>query len=384
VCDYPSQAKKSRKKAAFSSPQAPKSPASSALVSLLPVRRATNIGIALRQFKCDVEVIVAGVLAMNDTVLPQPELLLPLLPTDEEAKELEDFLSKPNASPAMLQMPDRFQAICLKIPRRGEWIEIWSVVLMGESGVADVLGALREFNHAFGCLKQCRSLRSVLLVLLRVGNFVNDGHFSGNAVGVTASSLLHFSDIKSGIGDCSLLHVVIKACPLVHASTDGECQSDDAHPRAMISVVELALEELKPIKNIREKSLPAVLSQCAVLGSNIERAAAMSLQARARAAVCAALFSRFALTRSSQLKQLSAGGKHSQFDAAVVSAFCARVDAFVERSRALLEAANALSDDIKLNGAAVSIACACVLGVNPRINAFVCCNYCALVLIFVF
>lgn len=374
--DYPFQAKKSRKKAAFSSPQAPKSPASNVLVSLLPVRRATNIGIALRQFKCDVEVIVDGVLAMNDTVLPQPELLLPLLPTDEEAKELEDFLSKPNASPAMLQLPDRFQAICLKIPRRGEWIEIWSVVLMGESGLADVLGALREFKHAFGCLKQCCALRSVLLVLLRVGNFVNDGHFSGNAVGVTASSLLHFSDIKSGIGDCSLLHVVVKACPLVPPSTDGECQSGDAHPPAMISVVELALEELKPIKSIRDKSLPAVLSQCAVLGSNIERAAAMSLQARALCGIAFHVLHSLSL----QLKQLSAGGKHMQYDAAVVSAFCARVDAFVERSRALLEAANALSDDIKLNGAAVSISCACA----SRINAFVCCNSCSFGLILYF
>jgi hypothetical protein len=68
----------------------------------------------------------------------------------------------------------------------------------------------------------------------------------------------------------------------------------------------------------------------------------------------------------SQLKQLSSGGKHPQFDAAVVAAFCARVDAFVERSRALLEAANALSDDIKLNGAAVSITCACFHGSKLR------------------
>jgi hypothetical protein len=37
-----------------------------------------------------------------------------------------------------------------------------------------------------------------------------------------------------------------------------------------------------------------------------------------------------------QLKQLSAGGKHAQFDAAAVSTFCNRVDAFVDRSRAQL------------------------------------------------
>ena len=42
----------------------------------MPVRRATNIGIALRQFKCDVESIVASVLAMNEATLPQPEVLL--------------------------------------------------------------------------------------------------------------------------------------------------------------------------------------------------------------------------------------------------------------------------------------------------------------------
>ncbi len=66
-----SQAKKTRKKAAFSSPHTPKSPASSALVSLLPVRRATNIGIALRQFKCEVAAVVDAVLAMNEAVLPQ-------------------------------------------------------------------------------------------------------------------------------------------------------------------------------------------------------------------------------------------------------------------------------------------------------------------------
>lgn len=268
------------------SPQTPKSPASSALVSLLPVRRATNIGIALRQFKCDVESIVASVLAMNDGVLPQPEVLLALLPTDDEAKELEEFLAKPSASPAMLQLPDRFQALCLRIPRRCDWIEIWSFVLACDSSLADVLRDLREFNDAFACLKGCSSLRSVLLVLLRVGNFVNDGHFSGNAVGVTASSLLHFSDIKSGIGDCSLLHVVVKACPVTKVPLLGDGNSDDANARESVSVVEGALEELKPIKNIREKSLPAILSQCAVLGSNIERAAAMSLQVGAACLCC--------------------------------------------------------------------------------------------------
>jgi hypothetical protein len=208
-------------------------------------------------------------------------VLLPLLPTDDEARDLEEYLGKPDATPAMLQLPDRFQAACLRIPRRGDWIEIWSFVLVCESGLADVLRDLKEFNDAFGCLRSCPSLRSVLLVLLRVGNFVNDGHFAGNAVGVTASSLLHFSDIKSGIGDCSLLHVVVKACPCAvkpAASHDG---GDEEQSGDRSSVVELALEELKPIKSIREKSLPAILSQCAVLGSNIERAAAMSQQASA-------------------------------------------------------------------------------------------------------
>ncbi len=208
----------------------------------------------------------------------QPEVLLPLLPTDDEARDLEEFLAKPDATPAMLQLPDRFQAACLRIPRRGDWIEIWSFVLVCESGLADVLRDLKEFNDAFGCLRSCPSLRSVLLVLLRVGNFVNDGHFAGNAVGVTASSLLHFSDIKSGIGDCSLLHVVVKACPSVVPPTADHDADDEGQSAGKSSVVELALAELKPIKNIREKSLPAILSQCAVLGSNIERAAAMSQQ----------------------------------------------------------------------------------------------------------
>jgi hypothetical protein len=42
-----------------------------------------------------------------------------------------------------------------------------------------------------------------------------------------------------------------------------------------------------------------------------------------------------------------------QFDVAAVSTFCARVDSFVERSRSQLQAANALADEIKVNGAAV-------------------------------
>ena len=96
----------------------------------------------------------------------------------------------------------------------------------------------------------------------------------------------HFSDIKSGIGDCSLLHVVVKACPVTKVPLLGDGNSDDANARESVSVVEGALEELKPIKNIREKSLPAILSQCAVLGSNIERAAAMSLQVGAACLCC--------------------------------------------------------------------------------------------------
>ena len=222
---------------------------------------------------------------MSEQVLPQPEVLLPLLPTDDEAKDLEEFLSKPNASIAQLQLPDRFQAMCLRIPRRQDWIEIWSFMIACESGLADVLSELRAYCDAFGCLQGCASLRSVLLIMLRVGNFVNDGHFAGNAVGITASSLLHFSDIKSGLGDCSLLHVVVRACPLAEMS-DVDDGSVEEKPREKTSVVERALEELKPIKCIREKSLPAILSQCAVLGSNIERAAAMSLQARAVCLAC--------------------------------------------------------------------------------------------------
>jgi hypothetical protein len=271
------QAKKIRKKAAFNSPAAAKSPSSS-LTSLLPVRRATNIGIALRQFKFDAEAVVASVLAMNEAVMPQPEVLLPLLPTDDEAKELEEFLSKPGRCPAMLQLPDRFQALCLNIPRRHDWIEIWSFMLACEMSLVDVLQGLRQFDDAFKCLQSCSSLRSVLLVVLRIGNYVNDGHFSGNAVGITASSLLQFSDIKSGIGDCSLLHIVVKAAPCVEADALGDSESDERKSRLSNSVVAIALQELAPVKTIRDKSLTTILSQCAVLASNIERAAAMSLQ----------------------------------------------------------------------------------------------------------
>jgi hypothetical protein len=49
----------------------------------------------------------------------------------------------------------------------------------------------------------------------------------------------------------------------------------------------------------------------------------------------------------------SGSSKQAQFDASAVTSFCSRVDAFVERSRCQLQAANALSDDIKLHGAAV-------------------------------
>jgi hypothetical protein len=60
----------------------------------------------------------------------------------------------------MLQLPDRFQAICVRIPRRSDWIEIWSFVLVCESGLADVLRDLQEFNDAFACMKSCTSLRT--------------------------------------------------------------------------------------------------------------------------------------------------------------------------------------------------------------------------------
>ena len=158
--------------------------------------RTRMINIVLNKIRLDSLEISDAIEQYDLTVLTQDicDLLLPIMPTDAEIKEVATFNGDVLQD---LALCDQFVLIISGIIGYKERIK---AILFKYNYKDDYNVISKEINRCFKVfkiMKEDKNLKRLLEVMLALGNYMNGGSFRGGAFGYTVASLVKFSDTKS-------------------------------------------------------------------------------------------------------------------------------------------------------------------------------------------
>ena len=187
-----SQVKKEAKKepAKTAAPKAEKK-------SFIDADRTRMINIVLNKIRLDSLEISDAIEQYDLTVLTQDicDLLLPIMPTEAEIKEVATFNGDVLQE---LAVCDQFVLIISGIIGYKERVK--SILFKyNYEGDYDII--IKEINRVFEIfkfLKEDKNLQRLLEIMLALGNYMNGGSFRGGAFGYTLASLPKFADTKTG------------------------------------------------------------------------------------------------------------------------------------------------------------------------------------------
>uniref|UniRef100_UPI003AAE7582 FH2 domain-containing protein 1-like n=1 Tax=Centroberyx gerrardi TaxID=166262 RepID=UPI003AAE7582 len=177
-------------------------------VSILDSKKSMNIGIFLKHFKRPVTEMVEDVRQGNWLRFGTGKLkeLCKLLPEDSEVKQLLSF----SGNLSLLPEADRFMVQLVKVPGYEERLK--TMVLREEFFplMEEVKNSVAVMTKAANELLDCDDLHSIILLVLKAGNYMNAGGYSGNAIGFRMTSLLKLADTKANKPGMNLMHYVAK------------------------------------------------------------------------------------------------------------------------------------------------------------------------------
>ncbi|KAI6240949.1 FH2 domain-containing protein 1 [Aphelenchoides fujianensis] len=183
--------------------------------------------------------------------LDRLRMLVPLLPTEEECQTLRNY----TGNRAELGTAEQFLLLLLEVPNYALRIE--SIILREEFSalVKTIEPDLEDDDH--GLQSKAKNLRTVLLILLHMGNYLNHGGGLGNAVAFKLSSLWKIDELRAIKGGRTLLHLVAQQAEQTGANLDDIAHVDDAAKVPFESLkndVKTSTERVKRLDNqLKEK-----------------------------------------------------------------------------------------------------------------------------------
>ncbi|XP_076130939.1 FH2 domain containing 3 [Alosa pseudoharengus] len=175
-------------------------------ISLLSSKKSMNIAIVLKQFKRPVYRLVRDIREGNATTFKGGTLknLCKLLPAKEEVKKLLAF----EGTLSHLTEADQFMVRLIKLPGYEERIQ--SLVLLEEFFpiMDDLRRLIAVMTAAAKELLESDDLQSIIRLVLKVGNYMNEGCYTGSAIGFKMGSLLRLADTKANKPGITLMHYV--------------------------------------------------------------------------------------------------------------------------------------------------------------------------------
>jgi hypothetical protein len=176
-----------------------------ALKTLLEMKRANNLNIALAQFKrlpkhAD---IPTAVYRLDAVTLPRDLLdkLALVMPTVDEQKTLRAF----KGNPATLMECDRFFLTIMSVPRFPIKVASFIAFLSLEEICNDIRARISVLQEASSLLLHSERLQSLLGHVLTIGNTLNQGHSHLTASAISLDSLAKLAATKSADRKTSLM-----------------------------------------------------------------------------------------------------------------------------------------------------------------------------------
>ncbi|GCC27833.1 hypothetical protein chiPu_0006259 [Chiloscyllium punctatum] len=130
--------------------------------------------------------------------------LLKLLPEAEEVKRLKRF----DGDQSKLSEADLFMLLLVRVPSYCLHLEAMILRDEFEPQIKSLMTSVCTMIKAAHELRNCDELHAILRLVLKAGNHMNAGGYSGNAAGFRIASLLKLADIKANKPGMNLIHFV--------------------------------------------------------------------------------------------------------------------------------------------------------------------------------
>eukprot|EP00611_Tribonema_gayanum_P027896 TRINITY_DN701_c0_g1_i7.p1 TRINITY_DN701_c0_g1~~TRINITY_DN701_c0_g1_i7.p1 ORF type:complete len:665 (-),score=237.21 TRINITY_DN701_c0_g1_i7:400-2154(-) len=198
------EARKKREKEEAAKREAAKARATK--VSLLDPTTARNVGIVYKMFRMKPDAIAQAVLSMDASALSVDKLisLRSVAPTSEQLPQLTSY------SGLMVDLDEvtAFMVTVARIPRYTARLECTLFIRAFAEDAAFLKGRVTMVRTAVTEVVDSEKLRKLLVMVMNMGNFLNEGTRQGNARGFKMASLLKLETVKTLDRTKTSLHVL--------------------------------------------------------------------------------------------------------------------------------------------------------------------------------
>ncbi|GLD93157.1 hypothetical protein PINS_up001749 [Pythium insidiosum] len=178
------------------------------VVFLIERSRANNISIIIKQFRMPHAAIREAIMKVDTLVLTLERVqgLLKILPTDEEVAAITGF----TGDPLTLNEAERVLKELISVPRLKQRLQCMQAKLQLPVFVRDLQLKVEKLRAASSEIQQSAEFKTVLAVVLQVGNKMNQGTPRGNAKGFRLGDLPKLAQLKAADKTATLLHFVAR------------------------------------------------------------------------------------------------------------------------------------------------------------------------------
>ncbi|XP_071664724.1 inverted formin-2-like [Patagioenas fasciata] len=177
-------------------------------ITFVGPKKSLLLSIFLKQFKCSNEEIVAMIQKGDRSKLDAERLkqLLKLLPDDHEINGLKSCKEEKSE----LADADQFYLNLLEVPSYQLRIECMLICEETKILLECLWPKAEAIRTACETLLTSHRLLVFCQLILKVGNFLNYGHHTGNAGGFKISALLRLTETKANQSHITLLHHILE------------------------------------------------------------------------------------------------------------------------------------------------------------------------------
>ncbi|KAJ9439618.1 Formin-like protein 6 [Diplonema papillatum] len=176
--------------------------------TVLPPKRAQNIGIVLSRLKLAPLALKDAFLSMDTDVLDADSLssLYAVIPLEDEVVKVKEAQAKGIPLGTAEQYVDAMSSIPNLIGR----IESWMFLLEFSSMAKTVREQIHSVSRATELLRTSDKLLAIMHTVLALGNHLNSGTAQGNASGFTVENLTKLRSVKSADNKISVLRFIVE------------------------------------------------------------------------------------------------------------------------------------------------------------------------------
>jgi len=176
-------------------------------VHIVDGKRQQNVGIGVSKLRIANSDLLNAIVKLDETILSldRTRVLIDLAPTDDEISMLRGY----EGDLDLLTTEDRFLYELTNIPRLSTRLKCLATRFTFENEALEIKHQLNAIREACVEVEKSKQLKTLLEIVLAIGNYLNGGTPRGGAWGFKLDALEKLEAFKENEGKKSLIHYII-------------------------------------------------------------------------------------------------------------------------------------------------------------------------------